>query len=412
MKKRWMAFLLLVAMIFAGSLTQTVLADKVNVNMDSKVIKAGEEITVTISLEEAIAASKGVTMLQGELVYEKDSLTYKSSSTGVDYKGLTCVNSKNGSVFKFNWNSDTSTATGFQAGQMVKVIYTAKKDISVDDIGSKVGLELIMQDASGKDVSASATIIICKDHKWDVGTVVTKATCAKDGAKTYTCACGETKTEVIKATGAHTWGTAVMAAAATMDEDGYYVKTCAGCGASEKTGVIAKIASATLSATSYTYNKKARKPSVVVKDSAGKTLKNGTDYSVTYAKGRKNVGKYDVTVTFTGKYMGTEKLTFSIVPKSTKLFRVTVGKKKLTVRWKKQASQTNGYQIQYSLKKNFFGAKTKLVKKNKTTSLTISKLKSNKTYYVRVRTYKEVKVNGKKTKIYSSWSSKKKIKVK
>ena len=47
-----------------------------------------------------------------------------------------------------------------------------------------------------------------------------------------------------------------------------------------------------LSATTYTYNGKVQKPSVTVKDSKGKALKNGTDYTVSYPKGMKNVGKY------------------------------------------------------------------------------------------------------------------------
>ena len=44
-----------------------------------------------------------------------------------------------------------------------------------------------------------------------------------------------------------------------------------------------------LSATTYTYNGKVQKPSVTVKDSKGKALKNGTDYTVSYPKGMKNV---------------------------------------------------------------------------------------------------------------------------
>jgi hypothetical protein len=41
-------------------------------------------------------------------------------------------------------------------------------------------------------------------HSWDGGTITQAATCTGNGVKTYTCACGETKTETINATG-HTW---------------------------------------------------------------------------------------------------------------------------------------------------------------------------------------------------------------
>lgn len=44
-----------------------------------------------------------------------------------------------------------------------------------------------------------------------------------------------------------------------------------------------------------------------------------------------------------------------------------------------------------------------------TTSKKISKLKAKKTYYVRIRTYKTVKVDGKSTRIYSDWSKVKKV---
>ena len=88
-----------------------------------------------------------------------------------------------------------------------------------------------------------------------------------------------------------------------------------------------------------------------------------------------------------------------LVPKTTKVSKVTAAKKSLKVKIKREKS-ISGYQIQYSLKKNFKGAKKVTLKKNSKTSTTIKKLKSKKTYYVRVRTYKTV--NGKK--YYSAWS--------
>ena len=55
------------------------------------------------------------------------------------------------------------------------------------------------------------------------------------------------------------------------------------------------------------------------------------------------------------------------------------------------------------------GVKSYTVSKNKTTSKTIKKLKGKKKYYVRVRTYKTVKVNGKSVRIYSGWSKAKAV---
>lgn len=64
---------------------------------------------------------------------------------------------------------------------------------------------------------------------------------------------------------------------------------------------IAKASKVTLSKKTYTYNGKVKKPSVIVKDSNGTKLKKGTDYSITYAKGRKKVGKYTVKITLKGE---------------------------------------------------------------------------------------------------------------
>lgn len=68
----------------------------------------------------------------------------------------------------------------------------------------------------------------------------------------------------------------------------------------------------TLSKSSYNYDGKTKKPGVTVKTKSGKKLVKGTDYKVTYSKGRKNVGSYKVTVTGIGNYTGTIKKTFKI----------------------------------------------------------------------------------------------------
>lgn len=98
--------------------------------------------------------------------------------------------------------------------------------------------------------------------------------------------------------------------------------------------------------------------------------------------------------------------------KETTLNKVSGKKKAITIKWKKQKNGITGYEIQYSLKKTFAGAKSKLVKKAKTTTLTIKKLKAKKKYFVRIRTYKTVKVNGKKQNVYSAWSKTKTVKTK
>ena len=172
---------------------------------------------------------------------------------------------------------------------------------------------------------------------------------------------------------------------------------------------VTKASSIKLKATSLTYNGKVRTPKVIVKDRTGKTLVKNTDYTVSYAKGRKYVGKYAVKITFKGKYSGTKTLYFTIKPKATSISSLKAGSKKFTVKWKKQATQTTGYQVQYSASSKFSKAKTVTVGKNTTVSKKISKLSGKKKYYVRVRTYKTVKINGKSIRIYSGWSKAKAV---
>ena len=89
------------------------------------------------------------------------------------------------------------------------------------------------------------------------------------------------------------------------------------------------------------------------------------------------------------------------------LVSLRAGDKRFTAKWKKVNGVT-GYQLQYSLKKSMKNAKSVKVTNYKKISRKITGLKSKKTYYVRVRTYR--KVNG--SFYYSKWTSVKKVKTK
>ena len=75
--------------------------------------------------------------------------------------------------------------------------------------------------------------IICTAHTHAFGewTVTTPATCTKDGVKTRTCACGETETQTIPATG-HSFGEWTVTTPATCTADGVETHSCA-CGETE-----------------------------------------------------------------------------------------------------------------------------------------------------------------------------------
>lgn len=177
----------------------------------------------------------------------------------------------------------------------------------------------------------------------------------------------------------------------------------------EEETTIYPIESVKLSKTEYTYNGEVKKPTVTVKDSQGNII-SPDYYTVKYTSGRKNVGRYSVKVTFKEMYSGTVTRYFKIKPKGTAISSLTGYKKAFTVKWKKQPTQTTGYQIQYSTNKNFDkNVNTITISDKDTTSRKIKNLKSGKTYYVRVRTYKNVKINGEKVKYCSKWSEVKNV---
>ena len=94
-------------------------------------------------------------------------------------------------------------------------------------------------------------------------------------------------------------------------------------------------------------------------------------------------------------------------PGQVKGLKLKAGKKKVTVTYKKVSGATS-YKVTYSTSKKFKKAKTATVKSGKTVKKTISKLKSKKTYYVKVCAVKKVK-----GKSYTGkWSAVKKVKVK
>jgi uncharacterized protein with FMN-binding domain len=193
-------------------------------------------------------------------------------------------------------------------------------------------------------------------------------------------------------------GTAVITA--TSKDDSGQTRTCT---VVVKVTSLKKIKVAGLKDLTYTGKKLTQKLTVTL---GKKTLKNKTDYTVTY-KDNKKVGTATVTITGKGVYGGTVKKTFRILPKGTGVSKVTAAKKGFTIKWKKQAVQTTGYEVQYSTSAKFTKktSKTVKVKKVKTTSVKVTKLKAKKKYYVRVRTYKTVQGKA----VYSTWSKAKTV---
>ena len=313
-------------------------------------------------------------------------------------------------------------------------------------------------------------------------TVLSNATCTTAGTVKYTCSCGDFYTETIPATGHKSSGW-IVDKTASIGVKGSKHKECTVCKKVLETAEIPALsrisiskASVTLSTSTYAYDGKAKKPGVTVKLNGktlkngtdytvsysnntkvgtatvkimgkgnytgsvsktysiknnfkkatisgisnksytgknitqsitvkynGKTLKNGTDYTVSYSNNKK-VGTATVKITGKGSYTGTITKTFKINPAKQEIQKLTAKSKAFFVDWAQKGSAT-GYEIQYATNSKFTSAKKVTITNNKTDTKTISKLSGKKKYYVRVRSYTTVKG----TKYYGAWSASKSV---
>lgn len=139
---------------------------------------------------------------------------------------------------------------------------------------------------------------------------------------------------------------------------------------------------------------------------------SNTKVATVNSKGKVKIkGTGKVTISITAKETSaykkqTKKVTIYAVPGKRDIKKLSSGKKKLTVQWKKD-NRSDGYQVQYSTDKKFKKNVKSVNVSKKSTKATVKKLKKGKTYRVRVRSYK--KINGKK--YYSGWGKVKSVKV-
>ena len=229
--------------------------------------------------------------------------------------------------------------------------------------------------------------ISCKEHNEVIDPGI-KATCTKagltDGKHCSVCNKVTVAQTEVKALG-HKYAKSVVKA--NLSADGKIIEKCTACGTVKSTTPIARIKSVALTRSAYTYNGKAQAAAVVVKDSKGKVLKLGTDYTLTY-KNNKNVGKATVVVTFKGNYSGSKALNFNILPAQTAKITVKQTTKKITASWTKVAG-ASGYKVELYKGK-------KLVKTIDTTKLsaTFDKLSKGTEYKIVVKAYRTI--DGKK----------------
>ena len=172
---------------------------------------------------------------------------------------------------------------------------------------------------------------------------------------------------VIPATG-HAWGEYAVQTPAGISSDGLSVRICENCGKTDT--VIIPGVQVKISGKQFTFNSKVQKPAAAVTDSAGYTLKEGTDYTIKYSNSNsKSAGKYTLTVELKGNYAGTCKTEYNIAKASNPL-KVKVSKKsyrksginKKKASFKIGASKGQG-KVTYTLSKAAKKAKIKVTKK-------------------------------------------------
>ena len=153
-----------------------------------------------------------------------------------------------------------------------------------------------------------------------------------------------------------------------------------------------------------TYNGKNRKPTVTIKNAAGTNLKKNTDYTVTYAKKCKKPGHYKVTIKGKGKYTGTVKVKYNVVPKAIKWYRTYKSMENTTyVEWKTWKHVT-GCTIQWSKTKSFKKKKSYTSQINICGFGSFKGIKRGQTFYIRIRNITNPSSG---MPVYSKWKYKK-----
>lgn len=147
---------------------------------------------------------------------------------------------------------------------------------------------------------------------------------------------------------------------------------------------IAKTSVNPIEATAYTG--KEISPAITVRLN-GTALKMGTDYTVSFSDNTE-IGAATATITGIGSYSGTKTVSFSIVPPQIKVTSARSNKKKsITVTYRQAQIPLSGYQIVYARNSRFWDAKKEKTQK---TTCRLKSLKKGKTYYIKVRGYKDV----------------------
>ena len=278
------------------------------------------------------------------------------------------------------------------------------EDVSVDEDGSSENVDTSADDntseSGGSSAEADTTGSTAEGTGQGEDTAIAEDETAQESADDGTSTVTVTDCE-------HENASETVVSPATTGENGMVSFTCEDC-KETWTEDISRIESITLAYKKRIYTGDELKPKVTVTDADGNEV--SSDYYTVEYFDNMNVGVASARVTFSGRYSGTVTRKFTIRPAGTTLTDkqyFTYNSKKVRIYIKPQTTQITGYEIQYSTKRSLAASKSLsvTVKKSKK-SVVLKRLKKSTRYYLRVRTYKVVRIDGEKKTIYSKWSNK------
>lgn len=261
---------LLVIMLLCTSVYAVFDAD-FQLKYDKQTVKPGDTIKVTLKVANISGTTKGVENIEGYINVDKsiiepitvDNIEKDENGKVVigdmklniqDLTNATNADSiqENGVVFngKPLSGNDAKIIMDFPTPlttdtETLTMNFKVKENAPIGKVEKAIQYNMfVMYSGEEKTVSATGSLDITveeSEHNWVVDTEKSKAaTCEEDGYTYYVCSiCGETKTEVIKATG-HKFGDWKVVKEATTTSEGQKQRTCSVCGEVE-TQTIPKI---------------------------------------------------------------------------------------------------------------------------------------------------------------------------
>ena len=227
---------------------------------------------------------------------------------------------------------------------------------------------------------------VAKTTHTEVTVKATEPTCTKagktEGIKCSVCDKVISSQESIPSLG-HDKKETVLAKA-TNQANGKVSSVCQRCGENFGESRVYKIKTVSLSSVKCIYNGETKTPVVTVTDSNSDQLIQDRDFIATYEDDRKNIGEYSVTVNFIGKYSGSEKLSFEILPGKTAEITATQSTSVVKLKWS-AVKGANGYRIyRYDTKTAEY---KHIASVKNATEYRVTKLKAGTAYKFAIKAY-------------------------